>query len=103
MVLRALPVCREHADREYTGVRAESDVQGPFRSEAPACDHCGFPLLEQADFCPYCERPVGDASDPRGVGDEQGPGGHSERALLIAAAALCAALAVVSIAAAMLV
>lgn len=81
-------------------MRAESDVQGPFRSEAPACTHCGFPLLEESDYCPYCERPVADGSD-----QESGSTGdaRSERALLIAAAALCAALAVVSVIVAMLV
>lgn len=82
-------------------MRAESDVQGPFRSEAPACDHCGFPLLDVADFCPYCERPVGEAAGADG--SEGRDGARSERLLLIAAGALCAALAVVSIAAAMLV
>lgn len=83
-------------------MRAESDVQGPFRSEAPACDHCGFPLLEQAEYCPYCERPLGEAVVPDGA-DRRSSGVRSERVLLIAAGVLCAALAVVSIAAAMLV
>lgn len=83
-------------------MRAESDVQGP-RSEAPACDHCGFPLLEQSDFCPYCERPV-DHEEPAAADRGRRAGdGRSERLILIAAAVLCAALAVVSIAAAMLV
>ena len=37
-------------------MRAESDLQGHHRSEAPACQHCGLPLLAEADFCPFCER-----------------------------------------------
>lgn len=37
-------------------MRAESDLQGPHRSETPACHRCGLPLLAEAQFCPYCER-----------------------------------------------
>lgn len=37
-------------------MRAESDLQGHHRSEAPACHRCGLPLLADADFCPFCER-----------------------------------------------
>lgn len=37
-------------------MRAESDLQGHHRSEAPACHRCGLPLLADADYCPFCER-----------------------------------------------
>ena len=37
-------------------VRPEHDIQGNHRSEAPACHRCGLPLLDDAEFCPYCER-----------------------------------------------
>ncbi len=37
-------------------MRAESDLQGHHRSEAPGCHRCGLPLLAEARFCPYCER-----------------------------------------------
>lgn len=85
-------------------MRAESDVQGPFRSEAPACSHCGVPLLESADYCPFCERPLNDGADRRAPhGGRRESDGRSERVILVAAASLCAALAVIAAVAAMLV
>ena len=51
-IARAIVVRREGV----FGVRAESDLQGHHRSEAPACHRCGLPLLADADYCPFCER-----------------------------------------------
>lgn len=46
-------------------MRAESDLQGHHRSEAPACHRCGLPLLAEAQFCPYCERWLDEGGLPR--------------------------------------
>ncbi len=43
-------------------MRVESDRQGHHSQEAPACHRCGIPLLEDADFCPYCERSLDDGT-----------------------------------------
>ena len=47
-------------------MRAESDLEGHHRSDGtPACHRCGFPLLEEAEFCPYCERWLNERTFPR--------------------------------------
>lgn len=51
---RAVPVALHRG--EAGPVRPEHDIQGNHRSEAPACHRCGLPLLDDAEFCPYCER-----------------------------------------------
>ncbi len=48
-------------------MRVESDRQGHHSSEAPACHRCGVPLLEDATFCPYCERWLDDARHGTGI------------------------------------
>ena len=37
-------------------MRTKSDIEWSPQSGAPGCHRCGLPLLEQATFCPYCER-----------------------------------------------
>ncbi|HRC07277.1 MAG TPA: hypothetical protein PLV41_03605 [Miltoncostaeales bacterium] len=41
-------------------MRVESNRQGHHRQEAPACHRCGIPLLEDSNYCPYCEQPIDD-------------------------------------------
>ncbi len=89
-------------------MRTESDLQGHYRSDAPGCHRCGLPLLEAADYCPYCERPVNEGAlsrlvhwRPSHAGDVRRPMITETRLLaagfvifaIIAAAALVAALA----------
>lgn len=49
-------------------MRPEHDIQGKFRSEAPACHRCGLPLLDDAHYCPYCERPLDEGAVARLLG-----------------------------------
>ena len=53
---RVLTAARAGFEKEFLGVRAESDLQGHHSSETPGCHRCGLPLLADASFCPYCER-----------------------------------------------
>ena len=86
-----------------TGVRAESDLQGHHRSEAPACHRCGLPLLAEARFCPYCERWLDEGglhrllSKRRGEDGVRRIAGVSERLLLTVGLALFTLVAVASI------
>jgi hypothetical protein len=89
-------------------VRAESDLQGHHRSEAPACHRCGLPLLAEARFCPYCERWLDEGGLPRLLtkrrgSDERGGrrlAGVSERLLLVVGLTLFTLVAAASIVAA---
>jgi hypothetical protein len=90
-------------------VRAESDLQGHHRSEAPACHRCGLPLLAEARFCPYCERWLDEGGLPRlltrrrTAGDGGGVrrvAGVSERLLLVIGLTLFTLVAAASIIAA---
>jgi hypothetical protein len=89
-------------------VRAESDLQGHHRSEAPACHRCGLPLLAEARFCPYCERWLDEGGLPRllakrrGAEDRDGRrlAGVSERLLLVVGLTLFTLVAAASIVAA---
>ncbi|MEQ8834994.1 MAG: hypothetical protein RIB67_11210 [Miltoncostaeaceae bacterium] len=85
-------------------MRAESDLQGNHRSEAPACHHCGLPLLEEAGFCPFCERwqdesRIGRLLNRAGppVAEARRVGGSSERVLLLIGLGVFAIVAAVSI------
>ncbi len=60
-------------------MRTESDVQGNFRSEAPACHRCGLPLLAEAQFCPYCERWLDESAVARVLGRRRAAGDTSRR------------------------
>jgi hypothetical protein len=91
-------------------VRPESDVQGNHRSEAPACHHCGLPLLADAEFCPYCERWLDDGAVARLLGRRRGAlslaqerrvAGVSVRVLFTVGAAVFALAAVASLIAAL--
>ncbi|MGE0026734.1 MAG: zinc ribbon domain-containing protein [Thermoleophilia bacterium] len=89
-------------------MRAESDLQGHHRSEAPACHRCGLPLLAEARFCPYCERWLDEGHLPRlltkrrGMEDREGRrlAGVSERLLLVVGLTLFTLVAAASIVAA---
>lgn len=89
-------------------MRAESDLQGHHRSEAPACHRCGLPLLAEARFCPYCERWLDEGGLPRllakrrAVDDRDGRrlAGVSERLLLVVGLTLFTLVAAASIVAA---
>lgn len=89
-------------------MRAESDLQGHHRSEAPACHRCGLPLLAEARFCPYCERWLDEGGLPRllakrrGAEDRDGRrlAGVSERLLLVVGLTLFTLVAAASIVAA---
>ncbi|HTI32417.1 MAG TPA: zinc ribbon domain-containing protein [Miltoncostaea sp.] len=89
-------------------MRAESDLQGHHRSEAPACHRCGLPLLAEARFCPYCERWLDEGGLPRlltkrrGSEDRDGRrlAGVSERLLLVVGLTLFTLVAAASIVAA---
>lgn len=89
-------------------MRAESDLQGHHRSEAPACHRCGLPLLAEARFCPYCERWLDEGGLPRLLtkrrgSDEEGGrrlAGVSERLLLVVGLTLFTLVAAASIVAA---
>lgn len=90
-------------------MRAESDLQGHHRSEAPACHRCGLPLLAEAQFCPYCERWLDEGGLPRllskrragsGDGETRRFAGMSERLLLVIGLTLFTLVAVASIVAA---
>lgn len=109
----ALPTAEraQRARREckgVIGVRAESDLQGHHRSEAPACHRCGLPLLAEARFCPYCERWLDEGGLPRLLSRrrrviEGGAGriaGVSERLLLVIGLTLFTLVAAASIIAA---
>lgn len=37
-------------------MRTKSDPQWSHPSGLPGCHRCGLPLLDGANFCPYCER-----------------------------------------------
>ena len=37
-------------------MRTKSDIEWSPQSGAPGCHRCGLPLLDNATFCPYCER-----------------------------------------------
>ncbi|MCB0872913.1 MAG: hypothetical protein KDC36_06005 [Thermoleophilia bacterium] len=39
-------------------MRPERGVQGHHRSETPVCYRCSLPLLDDAEYCPYCEQPL---------------------------------------------
>jgi hypothetical protein len=86
------------------GMRTESDVQGNFRSEAPACHRCGLPLLAEAQFCPYCERWLDESAVARVLGRRRAAGasprrivGISERLLLSIGAVVFTLAAIASI------
>ena len=72
-------------------MRAESDLQGHHRSEAPGCHRCGLPLLADAQFCPYCERWLDEGGLPRllakrrtaSTGEGRRIAGVPERVLLV--------------------
>lgn len=67
-------------------MRAESDLQGHYRSEAPACHHCGLPLLEGVGFCPFCERSLDEDAGRTAAHAPVGGrriAGVSERVLLV--------------------
>lgn len=88
-------------------MRAESDLQGNHRSEAPACHHCGLPLLEEAGFCPFCERWQDEGRIGRLLNRAGQPAtatgrvaGSSERVLLLIGLGVFALVATVSIVAA---
>ncbi len=89
-------------------MRAESDLQGHHRSEAPACHRCGLPLLAEARFCPYCERWLDEGSLPRLLAKRRGAdsrdgrrlAGVSERLLLVVGLTLFTLVAAASIVAA---
>ena len=89
-----------------TGVRAESDLQGHHRSEAPACHRCGLPLLAEARFCPDGERWLDEGSIPRLLATRRSKdgvrrvGGISERLLLAVGLTLFTLVAAASIVAA---
>lgn len=87
-------------------MRAESDLEGPDRgprrSQTHDCEHCGLPLLGEADFCPYCERWQDDAATPRlftGRSRERSRrfAGLSERMLLVVGLAAFTAVAAASV------
>ena len=85
-------------------MRTESDVQGDFRSEAPACHRCGLPLLADAQFCPYCERWLDESAVARvlgrrraAVGAPRRIAGVSERILLSVGAVVFTLAAITSI------
>ena len=90
-------------------MRAESDLQGHHRSEAPACHRCGLPLLAEAQFCPYCERWLDEGGLPRLLtkrragrteGEPRRIAGVSERVLLVIGLTLFTLVAAASIIAA---
>lgn len=89
-------------------MRAESDLQGHHRSEAPACHRCGLPLLAEARFCPYCERWLDEGGLPRLLAKRRGAdsrdgrrlAGVSERLLLVVGLTLFTLVAAASIVAA---
>ena len=89
-------------------MRAESDLQGHHRSEAPACHRCGLPLLAEARFCPYCERWLDEGGLPRLLAKRRGAdsrdgrrlAGVSERFLLVVGLTLFTLVAAASIVAA---
>lgn len=87
-------------------MRPESDVQGNHRSEAPACHRCGLPLLEDAEYCPFCERWLDESTVTRVLGRRRGGGGRrvagvSERALLLVGATVFAVVALAGVIAAL--
>ncbi len=90
-------------------MRAESDLQGHHRSEAPGCHRCGLPLLAEAKFCPYCERWLDEGGLPRLLGKRRtaptGGGrriaGVPERVLLVVGLTVFTLLAAASIVAAL--
>jgi hypothetical protein len=85
-------------------VRPESDVQGNHRSEAPACHRCGLPLLEDAEYCPFCERWLDESTVTRVLGRRRGEvrriAGVPERALLLVGATVFAVVALAGVIAA---
>ena len=89
-------------------MRAESDLQGHHRSEAPACHRCGLPLLAEARFCPYCERWLDEGGLPRLLTKRRNLDGRegrrlagvSERLLLVVGLTLFTLVAAASIVAA---
>jgi hypothetical protein len=91
------------------GVRAESDLQGHHRSEAPGCHRCGLPLLAEARFCPYCERWLDEGGLPRllakrrsgSVAEGRRIAGVPERVLLVVGLTVFTLLAAASIVAAL--
>ncbi len=92
-------------------VRAESDLEGPDRgprrSQTHDCEHCGLPLLGEADFCPYCERWQDDSGVPRVLTTRSREGtrrfaGLSERMLLAAGVAVFTIVAAASVVAVVL-
>lgn len=92
-------------------MRAESDLEGPDRgprrSQTRDCEHCGLPLLGEADFCPYCERWQDDAAIPRlftGQSRERSRrfAGLSERMVLVVGLAVFTAVAAASVVAVIL-
>lgn len=107
-MLASRPSGRRRVRRESkggSGVRAESDLQGHHRSEAPACHRCGLPLLAEAQFCPYCERWLDEGALPRLLSRRRnaiGAGGRrvagmSERMLLVIGLTLFTLVAAASI------
>jgi hypothetical protein len=85
-------------------VRAESDLQGHHRSEAPVCHRCGLPLLADAEYCPFCERwldesRIGRLIHRHGAGADSGgvAARRTERVLLLIGFGVFAIVAVASI------
>jgi hypothetical protein len=101
-----LAAARTRHDKEFSGVRAESDLQGHHSSETPGCHRCGLPLLADARFCPYCERWLDESGLQRFWARRRASGGQarahtvagvSERLLLSIGLVLFAAVATASI------
>lgn len=90
-------------------MRAESDLQGHHRSEAPGCHRCGLPLLADTQFCPYCERWLDEGGLPRllakrrtgSAGEGRRIAGVPERVLLVVGLTVFTLLAAASIVAAL--
>jgi hypothetical protein len=101
-------IARRESEGGNAGVRAESDLQGHHRQEAPACHRCGLPLLAEARFCPYCERWLDEGGLPRLLarrrsaigGRARRIAGVSERLLLVIGLTLFTLVAAASIIAA---
>ncbi len=91
-------------------VRPEHDIQGNHRSEAPACHRCGLPLLDDAEYCPYCERYLDEGAVSRilgrrrpvaAIGHARRIAGVPERLLLLVGAGVFTLAAIISIIAAL--
>ena len=59
-------------------MRAKHDIQGNYRSEAPACHRCGLPLLADSEYCPFCERWLAEGTMRRLLGGRRARRASSE-------------------------